>query len=88
VAASRVTEIACRLETGRTHQIRVHLASLGHALVGDTLYGGKPLAGATRQMLHARTLRFEDPAGTGERVFQAAVPADMNAVLDVIEWND
>lgn len=81
-----VTELACRLETGRTHQIRVHMASLQHPLVGDTLYGGKLLAGATRQMLHARALAFEDPAGAGNVSFEAEPAADMVAVQEHIEW--
>jgi 23S rRNA pseudouridine1911/1915/1917 synthase len=81
-----VTQVICRLETGRTHQIRVHLASLGHPLLADTLYGGRQIAGATRQMLHARALHFDDPAGGGERAFQSAPPADMVAVQQAIRW--
>lgn len=83
----RVTEVVCRLETGRTHQIRVHLASLGHPLLADTIYGGKPIAGAQRQMLHARALHFDDPGGRGEVRFFAPVPTDMVRVQEVIAWN-
>ncbi len=83
----RVTEVVCRLETGRTHQIRVHLASLGHPLLADTLYGGKNIAGAQRQMLHARALHFDDPGGRGEVEFAAAPPADMTLVQESIAWN-
>ena len=62
------THVECRLETGRTHQIRVHLASIGHPLLGDTVYGAKkPVPGLTGQCLHARRLRFVHPA-TGEPV--------------------
>lgn len=82
-----VTQVICRLETGRTHQIRVHLASLGHPLLADALYGGNALAGAARQMLHARALRFDDPGGAGLVEFQSALPADMIAVQDAIQWN-
>ena len=58
------THIQCRLETGRTHQIRVHMASIGHPLVGDPVYGGnrKSLPGLTGQCLHARKLRFVHPS--------------------------
>ena len=81
-----VTQLACRLETGRTHQIRVHLASLNHPLLGDTVYGGRLLGPAQRQMLHARRLTFVDPA-SGENVCcEAPLPADMTAVLDAIAW--
>ncbi|MDQ6212723.1 pseudouridine synthase, partial [Achromobacter insolitus] len=83
----RVTEVVCRLETGRTHQIRVHMASLGHPLLADTIYGGKNIAGAQRQMLHARALHFEDPGGRGEVEFAAAVPPDMSLVQEEIAWN-
>ena len=56
------TLVACRLETGRTHQIRVHLAYIGHPLVGDPLYGTKETHGMSGQALHARTLSFIHPA--------------------------
>ncbi|MYN13768.1 RluA family pseudouridine synthase [Pusillimonas sp. TS35] len=83
-----VALVQCVLETGRTHQIRVHMASIGHPLVGDVLYGGRPLAGAGRQMLHARALRFDDYSG-GERVaFEAPLPADYQQVLDTIAWDN
>jgi len=81
------SQVICRLETGRTHQIRVHLASLGHPLLADTLYGGRPLAGAARQMLHARALRFDDPVGGGPVAFQSSLPADMAAVQETLQWN-
>ena len=62
------THVECRLETGRTHQIRVHMASIGHPLLGDTVYGSKkPWPGLAGQCLHARKLRFIHPA-TGEPV--------------------
>jgi len=83
-----VTELACRLETGRTHQIRAHLSALGHPLVGDTLYGGLALAGAARQMLHARALRFLDPRDESECAFEADPPADMQTVIATIIWQD
>ncbi|WP_019938601.1 RluA family pseudouridine synthase [Bordetella sp. FB-8] len=86
-AAAPVTQVVCRLETGRTHQIRVHMASLGHPLLGDVLYGGRPLAGAARQMLHARTLRFDNPADGVLLTFQSCLPEDMLAVQESIRWN-
>ena len=62
------THVECRLETGRTHQIRVHLASIGHPLLGDMVYGAKkPVPGLAGQCLHARRLRFVHPS-TGELV--------------------
>ncbi len=62
------THVRCRLETGRTHQIRVHMAHLGHPICGDTVYGArKPVPGLTGQCLHAVGLRFIHPR-TGESV--------------------
>jgi 23S rRNA pseudouridine1911/1915/1917 synthase len=83
---SNISEVSCRLETGRTHQIRVHLASLGHPLLGDTQYGGRVLGDAHRQMLHARRLRFDDPSTDTEVSFVAPVPEDMRQVLEGIQW--
>ena len=88
------TLLECRLETGRTHQIRVHMAHLKHPIVGDPLYGGPlklpkgsgdalvaALRGFRRQALHAETLEFAHPA-SGEPVrCEAPVPDDMQALL-------
>lgn len=65
--------IECRLETGRTHQIRVHLSALGYPILGDVLYGG---AEDRRVWLHAHTLRFYHPREGDERVFRAPLPAE------------
>ena len=81
------THIQCRLETGRTHQIRVHMASIGHPLVGDPVYGGnrKGLPGLTGQCLHARKLKFIHPA-TKELVEVACpLPAWFEKVLRQID---
>lgn len=81
-----VSSVQCRLETGRTHQIRVHLSSRGHPLLGDEIYGGKALAGAQRQMLHARALAFEDPRTNKTVSFTMDPPADFIAVYEQIQW--
>ncbi|MCL4673949.1 MAG: RluA family pseudouridine synthase [Sphingomonadaceae bacterium] len=82
--------IECRLETGRTHQVRVHCASIGHPLVGDPVYGRTPKAlrplllqlGFARQALHAASLGFRHPV-TGEWLqFTAELPADMRELID------
>lgn len=75
------TELACKLETGRTHQIRVHLAAIGHPVVGDARYGGeRPAIPVGRPFLHAERLAFVHPA-TGEVVaFESPLPADLEDV--------
>ena len=77
-----VTHLRCRLETGRTHQIRVHLAYIGHPILGDTVYGAKkPVAGLTGQCLHAVGLRFVHPR-TGEMVeLSCPLPEEFREVL-------
>lgn len=69
--------VGCKLHTGRTHQIRVHMASLGHALVGDVSYGGKLVPGLQRQGLHAHRLALCHPV-TGQALqFESALPSDL-----------
>ncbi len=91
------TALECRLETGRTHQIRVHMAHLKHPIIGDPLYGGalklpkgatdelvSQLRGFRRQALHAETLEFTHPI-TGEAIRNSApVPADMLALMKAL----
>jgi len=76
------TFVECRLETGRTHQIRVHLAAIGHPVLGDARYGGGRSARlAPRPFLHAHRLAFDHPI-TGERlVFSSELPDDLREVL-------
>ena len=70
-------------ETGRTHQIRVHFASMGHPLFGDALYGkGSPLLG--RQFLHAHCLGFRHPSSNEYVEFSAPLPGDLSAVLEAL----
>lgn len=79
---NEVALLTCRLETGRTHQIRVHLASIGHPLVGDTVYGGRrPVLGLDRPFLHAAKLSFDHPADGERRTFTSELPADLTALL-------
>jgi 23S rRNA pseudouridine1911/1915/1917 synthase len=78
-AAQGVSALRCTLHTGRTHQIRVHLASRGHPLLADTLYGGRPLLGLTRQALHAARLAFRHPATRASLQFEAPLPQDLAA---------
>ncbi len=71
--------LRCTLHTGRTHQIRVHLATHRHPLVGDALYGGAPALGMTRQALHAARLAFLHPASREPMQFDAEPPVDFGA---------
>jgi 23S rRNA pseudouridine1911/1915/1917 synthase len=78
-----VSRLTCHLETGRTHQIRVHLTAIGHPVVGDARYGGsRDGLQLDRPWLHACRLRFRHPT-TGEEVtFVSPLPGDLQAVLD------
>ena len=80
------THVECRLETGRTHQIRVHLASIGHPLLGDVVYGSKkPVPGLAGQCLHARRLKFTHPS-TGRPVeLECPLPDWFQTVLRKLE---
>jgi 23S rRNA pseudouridine1911/1915/1917 synthase len=71
-----------RLETGRTHQIRVHLAAIGHPVAADPVYGHAPELGLARQFLHARELRFVHPHTGLEVVAGSPLPADLQAALE------
>ena len=77
------THIRCRLETGRTHQIRVHMAHIGHPLLGDELYSRakKPEKGLTGQCLHARTIEFTHPRTLERMSFTTELPEYFRAVL-------
>jgi len=74
--------VACKLHTGRTHQIRVHMAWLAHPLVGDTLYGGRALWGMARQSLHAAWLELRHPISGQPLLFRSTPPADMLLALE------
>ena len=100
VGTPKISELECRLETGRTHQIRVHLAHIGCPLLGDPLYGKqrafltnkKPdemavieaLSTFKRQALHARRLGFIHPESKEEMVFEAAIPPDMANLRELL----
>ena len=80
------THIRCRLETGRTHQIRVHMAHIGHPILGDTVYGHKkPELGQESQCLHAGTLCFAHPRDGHLVVVHAELPEYFQAVLHKLE---
>jgi 23S rRNA pseudouridine1911/1915/1917 synthase len=80
--------VSVHLETGRTHQIRVHMAALRHPCVGDLLYGADPVLaarlGLTRQWLHAVSLSFEHPADGREVTFTSEYPPDLAHALDIL----
>ncbi|MCC7077820.1 MAG: RluA family pseudouridine synthase [Acidimicrobiia bacterium] len=79
-----VSAVTVTLETGRTHQIRVHMSAIGHPVLGDTAYGGRETAGAERQMLHACHLGFTHPGSGAWVEFDSALPDDMRAVGETL----
>jgi 23S rRNA pseudouridine1911/1915/1917 synthase len=92
------THLRVQLDTGRTHQIRVHLAHVGYPLVGDPQYGGRlamprgarpqlseALRGFKRQALHASRLALEHPVTGDALAWEAPLPADMRALLATLE---
>ncbi len=80
------THIRCHLETGRTHQIRVHMASIGHPIVGDSVYGRKkPELGQDSQVLHAGILCFRHPRDARPVIVKAELPEYFQGVLDILE---
>lgn len=95
---SQAALVECRLGTGRTHQIRVHLAHRGHSLIGDPVYGtragrrvardcaiGSRVSEFPRQALHARLLGFIHPAGCGRLSFDSPLPADLRELVGNLE---
>ena len=72
--------VECKLETGRTHQIRVHMASIGHSIIGDDLYG-VPSTLIDRQALHAYKIKFVHPVSRKEMVIESELPDDMKNIL-------
>lgn len=98
---SRLTLVELRLETGRTHQIRVHMSSLNHPVAGDPVYGGQQriaqlrdvtlrnmLKGLGRQALHAKVLGFRHPQLEDYLEFESAIPGDMQAIIDYLDRTD
>lgn len=76
--------VLCKLHTGRTHQIRVHMAAIGHCLVADEVYGGSPAGGLQRQALHALKLSFEHPQTGLSMVFNCPPPEDICTAIDSV----
>ena len=73
--------VECKLETGRTHQIRVHMASIGHSIIGDDLYGVSSTL-INRQALHAYKIKFVHPVSRKEMVIESELPDDMKSILE------
>ena len=82
--SERACLVECTLHTGRTHQIRVHMAHVGHPLLADEVYGGAAAAGMTRQALHAWHLAFKHPI-TGQLIdLTSKLPQDMQTAVQVL----
>ena len=73
--------VECKLETGRTHQIRVHMASIGHSIIGDDLYGVSSTL-INRQALHAYKIKFVHPVSRKEIIIESELPDDMKSILE------
>lgn len=82
------TLVSCRLETGRTHQIRVHMKSIGHPLAGDPLYGPRKTLPGKGQYLHARVLGFKHPRTGKQLLFTAPLPDYFQRMLDHLDRID
>ena len=82
-----VALLRCRLETGRTHQIRVHLAAIGHPVIGDDTYAGgaRPAVPVPRLFLHATRLAFDHPVDGHPLSFESPLPPDLAAVVDGLD---
>jgi 23S rRNA pseudouridine1911/1915/1917 synthase len=80
--------VECQLETGRTHQIRVHMQYIGHPILGDPVYGTKPVYGTTGQFLHAKTIGFIHPVTQEYLEFTKEAPEVFKATLDKLGLND
>ncbi len=83
-AGGALSAVRCTLHTGRTHQIRVHMASVGHPLLADLTYGGRAAHGLTRQALHATRLGVDHPVNGRAVAFESAPPADFAAVWQLL----
>jgi 23S rRNA pseudouridine1911/1915/1917 synthase len=80
-AAGRFTLLRLRLDSGRTHQIRVHMQAIGHPVAGDPVYGTPGVLGLERQFLHARRLAFAHPVSGVHIEVISPLPADLSAAL-------
>ncbi len=80
-SSDEISLVECRLHSGRTHQIRVHLHHLGHPVLGDKVYGGKHAKTFPRQMLHAWKLGFEHPRTSEWKRFEAPLPEDFREAV-------
>ena len=83
------TLLQVKIETGRTHQIRVHMAEIGHPLIGDTVYSsGKNLWGIEGQCLHAKSLKFKHPITEKEMYIEAPLPEYFLNLINKLEENE